>query len=255
MMGNKVRWVSAGTRDEVSFSFPQVQPGGASCELCCQGFANVRSFKKYMRIHPGDTGYSWEDFSKVLASRVMPDLRLQNRGQEMQLHCIECVRGYTTKQALVAHLRARHGSPPALGELLYVLCAKKGFQSAEDHEGTHGLSQGAFSMLGGWPHCWSFFFSGHLAEKHGSSSCCEQWGCLLYVCTGPSMVTIVVDCLGKLGGGGNQATGQVTSHLLLTPILIVLVTCHWVVLVACHWVVLVAYSHSWVLALFLNAAG
>ena len=98
----------------------------------------------------------------------------------------------------------------------------------------------------------SFFFSGHLAEKHGSSSCCEQWGCLLYVCTGPSMVIVVFDCLGNLGGR-NQATGQVTSHLLLTPILIVLVTCHWVVLVACHWVVLVAYSHFWVLALFLKA--
>ena len=118
-------------------------------------------------------------------------------------------------------------------------------------------------MLGGWLHCWSFFFSGHLAEKHGFSACCEQWGCLLYVCMGSSTVTIVVDCLRKLGGGGNQATGQVTSHLLLTPILIVLVTCmvsavvlvtcHWVVplgcvcclplvLVACHWV---AYRHFW----------
>ena len=84
------------------------------------------------------------------------------------------------------------------------------------------------------------------------------------------MVTIVVDCLGKLGGGGNQATGQVINHLLLTPILIVLVTCHWVVqvachwavlvtchwavLVTCHWVVLVVCSHFWVLALFLKAA-
>ena len=78
------------------------------------------------------------------------------------------------------------------------------------------------------------------------------------------MVTIVVDCLGNLGGG-DQATGQVTNHWLLIPILIVLVTgmissvvlvtCHGVVLVACHWAVLVAYSHFWVLALFLNAAG
>ena len=76
------------------------------------------------------------------------------------------------------------------------------------------------------------------------------------------MVTIVVDCLGNLGG--DQATGQVTNHWLLIPILIVpvtcmissvvLVTCHWVVLVACHWAVLVACSHFWVLALFLKAA-
>ena len=75
-----------------------------------------------------DTGYSCEDCSKVLASRVMPDLHPQNRGQEMQLHCTECVWGYTTKQALVAHLRARHGPPPALGELMYVLCADKSFK-------------------------------------------------------------------------------------------------------------------------------
>ena len=96
------------------------QPGEAFCELCCQGSANTRSFKRYMRTHSGDTGYSCENCSKVLASRVMPDLHLQGCGQEMQLHCIECVRGYTTKLALVAHLRARHGPPPALGELIYV---------------------------------------------------------------------------------------------------------------------------------------
>ena len=162
MMGKKVRWVSAGTRDEVSFSFPQVQPGEASCELCCQGFANTRSFKKYMRNHSGDTGYSWEDCSKVLTSRVMPDLCLQSHGQEMQLHCIECVRGYTTKQALVAHLRARHGPPPALGELMYVLCAEKGFKVLRTMREpmaslkgpfpcwVDGCSAGPFSFLDTW---------------------------------------------------------------------------------------------------------
>ena len=180
------------------------QPGEASCELCCQGFANTRSFKKYMGTHSGDTGYSCEDCSKVLASRVMPDLHLQSHGQEMQLHCIECVRGYTTKQALVAHLRARHGPPPALGELMYVLCADKSFKVLKTMREPMASLQGAFSMLGVWLHCWSFFFSGHLAGKHGFSACCEQWGCLLYLCTGSSMVTIVVDCLGKLGGGGKS---------------------------------------------------
>ena len=63
---------------------------------------------------------------------------------------------------------------------------------------------------------------------------------------------------GKVGGGGNQATGQVTNHWLLIPILIALVTghwvvlvaCHWVVLVACHWAVLVTCSPFWSLALF-----
>ena len=53
-----------------------------------------------------------------------------------------------------------------------------------------------------------FFFSGHLAERHGSSACREQWGCLLYVCIGSSMVIVVFDCLGNLGGGesGNWAS-------------------------------------------------
>ena len=64
MVGKKVRWTSAGTRNEVSFSLPQVQPGETSCELCCQSFANTRSFKKYMRNHSGDTGYSCEDCGK-----------------------------------------------------------------------------------------------------------------------------------------------------------------------------------------------
>ena len=173
----------------------------------------------------------------------------------MQLHCIECVRGYTTKQALVAHLRARHGSPPALGELLYVLCAKKGFQSAEDHEGTHGLYQGAFSMLGGWLHCWSFLFSFLDTWLKGMDPLLVvSNGVAYYMCVLGLQWSLLYLIVWEIWGGGNQATGQVTSHLLLTPILIVLVTCHWVVLVACHWVVLVAYSHFWVLALFLKAA-
>ena len=213
MMDNKVRWVSAGTRNEVSFSFPQVQPGEASCELCCQGFANTRSFKKYMGTHSGDTGYSCEGCSKVLASRVMPDLHLQSRGQEMQLHCIECVRGYTTKQALVAHLRARNGPPPALGELIYVLCAEKGFKVLKT------MREPMASLKGPLP-CWvdgctagpfSFLDRWLKAEKHGFSACCEQWGCLLYVCMGSSMVTIVVDCLGKLAGGGGGKSGNWAS--------------------------------------------
>ena len=147
VMGKKVRWASAGTRDEVSFSLPQVQPGETSCELCCQSFANTRSFKKYMRTHSGDTGYSCEDCGKVLASRVMLDLHLQSRGQEMQLHCIECGRGYTTKQALVAHLRARHGPPPALGELMYVLCAEKGFKVLKTMREPMASLKGPFPCL------------------------------------------------------------------------------------------------------------
>ena len=253
MMGKKVRWVSAGTRDEVSFSFPQVHPGEASCELCCQGFANTRSFKKYMRNHSGDTGYSWEDCSEVLTSRVMPEHVFKVVGRRCNFIVLS-VSGVTQPNKPWWLILGLGMGLPLLLESYKVLKTMR-----EPMASIRGLFHvgwmAALLVL-------SFFFSGHLAERHGSSSCCEQWGCLLYVCTGPSMVIVVFDCLGNLGGGGNQATGQVTSHLLLTPILVVLVTCHWVVLVACHWVVLVAYhwvvlvaySHFWVLALFLKAA-
>ena len=127
------------------------QPGEASCELCCQGFANARSFK---RTHSGDTGYSWEDCSKVLTSRVMPDLHLQSRGQEMQLHCTEC--GRVTQPNKLWWLILGLGMGLSCSWIVDVcIVCRKGFQSAEDHEETHGLSQGAFSMLGGWLHCWS----------------------------------------------------------------------------------------------------
>ena len=195
-----------------------------------------------MRTHSGDTGYSCEDHSKVLASRVMPDLHLQSRGQEMRLHCIECVRGYTSKQALVAHLRARHGPLPALGELMYVLCAKKGFKVLKT------MREPMASLKGPFP-CW---VDGCTA---GPFSFLDTWlksmdpllvvsnGVAYYMCVLGLQWSLLYLIVWEIWGGGNQATGQVTSHLLLTPILIVLVTCHWVVLVACHWVVLVAYSH------------
>ena len=71
-----------------------------------------------------DTGYSCEDCSKVLASRVMPDLHLQRCN-----FIVLSVSGVThPNKPLVAHLRARHGPPPALGELMYVLCADKSFK-------------------------------------------------------------------------------------------------------------------------------
>ena len=159
MMGQKVRWVSAGTRDEVSFSFPQVQPGEASCELCCQGFANTRSFKKYMRTHSGDTGYSWEDCSEVLTSRVMPEHVFKVMGRRCNFIVLS-VSGVTQPNKPWWLILGLGMGLPLLLESYYMYCVqKKGFQSAEDHEGTHGLYQGAFSMLGGWLHCWSFLFS------------------------------------------------------------------------------------------------
>ena len=138
---------------------------------------------------------------------------------------------------------------------MYVLCAEKGFKVLKT------MREPMASLKGPFP-CW---VDGCTA---GPFSFLDTWlksmdpllvvsnGVAYYMCVlGLQWSLLYLIVWEILGGGGNQATGQVTSHLLLTPILIVLVTCHWVVLVACHWVVLVAYSHFWVLALFLNAAG
>ena len=134
--------------------------------------------------------------------------------------------GYTTKQALVAHLRARHGPPPALGESMYVLCAEKGFKVLMT------MREPMASLKGPFP-CWvdgctagPFFFSFlNTWLKSMGPLLVVSNGVAYYMCVLGLQWSLLYLIVWEIGGGGNQATGQVTSHLLLTPILIVLVTC------------------------------
>ena len=109
LAGRKVRATGA-TWEDVPFEDPEVQAGDTNCELCCQSFKSTGSLGHHMKTHTGDTGWSCDRCGKVLASRVMSELHQKSCGQEKGHWCQACKKGYTTKQALVAHLKAKHGA-------------------------------------------------------------------------------------------------------------------------------------------------
>ena len=126
-----------------------------------------------MKTHTGDTGWSCDWCGKVLASRVMHDLHMKGCGQEKGHWCQECYRGYTTKQALVAHLKAKHGPPPTVEQLTCPTCSKvfKLIKTMCKHMASHkgpfycrveGCSAGPFSL----PKC----LNRHMEEKHSFSA-------------------------------------------------------------------------------------
>ena len=103
----------------------------------------------------------------------MLDLHLKSCGQEKGHWCKECNRGYTTKQALVAHLKAKHGLAPTVEELTYPTCGKvfKIIKTMREHMATHkgpfhcrveGCEAGPFSLLKRLNH--------HMGDKHGFST-------------------------------------------------------------------------------------
>ena len=126
-----------------------------------------------MKTHTGDTGWSCSSRSKILSSRVMLDLHLKSCWQEKGHWYKECNRGYTTKQALVAHLKAKHGPAPTVEELTCPTCGKvfKVVKTMREHLATHkgpfhcrveGCEAGPFSLPKRLNH--------HMEEKHGFST-------------------------------------------------------------------------------------
>ena len=110
-----------------------------------------------MKTHTGETGWSCSSCNKILTSRAMRDLHLKSCGQEKGHWCRECNRGYTTKQALVVHLKAKHGPAPSVEELTCPTCAKifKIVKTMREHFATHkgpfycqveGCQAGPFSL-------------------------------------------------------------------------------------------------------------
>ena len=77
-----------------------------------------------MRTHTGETGYS-SQCGKVLASRIMLDLRQKSCGWEKGHWCKVYNLGCTTKQALVHHLKAKHCPAPTKEELTCATCSKE----------------------------------------------------------------------------------------------------------------------------------
>ena len=124
LAGRRVTMSTGASCQDVPFEVPTVQSGERDCQLCRQSFKSTRSLKHHMKTHTGETGWSCSRCSKILASRAMWDLHLKSCGQEKGHWCQECNKGYTTKQALVAHLKAKHGPAPLVKELTYPTCGK-----------------------------------------------------------------------------------------------------------------------------------
>ena len=92
-----------------------------------------------MRTHTGDTSFSCSRCGKILASRVMRDMHLEGCGRVKNHFCMECNWGYISKQALVAHMKAKHGSEPAPEDLVCPTCGKafKIVKTMHEHLAVH----------------------------------------------------------------------------------------------------------------------
>ena len=149
---------------------PVVKARETDCELCHQSFKHTCSLCCHMKTHIGDTGWSCDQCGKVLASRIMWDLHVKSCGQEKGHWCQECNKSYTTKQALVEHLKVKHDPPPTVEELTCPICSKvfRIIKTMHEHMASHkgpfycrveGCYAGPFSL--------PKQLNRHMEEKHG----------------------------------------------------------------------------------------
>ena len=175
LAGKKVKLPVIASREEVPFTVPDILAGETDCVLCHQAFKSTQSLRRHMKTHTGETGYSCQ-CGKVLASRIMLDLHKKSCGQEKSHWCKACNLGYTTKQALVHHLKAKHGPAPTKEELTCATCGKefKLVKTMQEHLASHkgpfycrvpGCSAGPFSL--------PKHLNQHMAEKHDFAACRE----------------------------------------------------------------------------------
>ena len=167
-VGKKVKLPVSTSREEVPFTVPDVMAGETDCALCHQAFKSTWSLRRHMKTHTGETGYSCQ-CGKVLASRIMLDLHQKSCGRDKSHWCKACNLGYTTKQALVHHLKAKHGPAPTKEELTCATCSKefKLVKTMREHLASHkgpfycrvpGCSSGPFSL--------PKRLNRHMAKKH-----------------------------------------------------------------------------------------
>ena len=166
--GKRVRIPARASRDKVPFEVPDVGAGDTDCALCHQSFKSTRSLKQHMRMHTGETGHSCQ-CGKILASRAMLELHEKSCGKEKGHWCRACNHGYTTKQALVHHLKAKHGPALTKEELTCTTCGKefKVVKTMREHLASHkgpfycqvpGCGVGPFSL--------PKWLNRHMAERH-----------------------------------------------------------------------------------------
>ena len=171
LAGRKIRAGSGASCEDVPFQVPIVEAGDKDCSLCHQSFSLTKALRHHMRTHTGEMGWVCEKCSKVLSTRAMLDLHVAGCGkQDKQHNCQACGKGYTTKQALVAHIKAKHGPPPTTKELTCPICEKvfKELKTMREHIATHkgplpcpveGCTDGPFSL--------PKWLNRHLAKRHG----------------------------------------------------------------------------------------
>ena len=135
----KVHSSTGATQEDVPFQIPEVQAGDTSCELCHQSFKSTHSLCHHMKTHTGVTRWSCDQSGKVLASKVMYELHMKSCSQEKGHWCQECNKGYTTKQALVAHLEVKHSPAPTVEQLTCPISSKvfKVIKTMREHMASH----------------------------------------------------------------------------------------------------------------------
>ena len=171
LLEGKVRAVSGASCADVPFQIPVVQAGDRDCSLCHQSFASTKALRHHQKTHTGDTGWSCEVCGKVLSTKLMLELHIASCGKSTKQHnCKECGRGYTTKQALVAHLKAKHGPPPTPEELTCPTSGKlfKVHKTMREHLAVHkGPYPCPVEGCGEGPYSLPKRLNRHLADKHG----------------------------------------------------------------------------------------
>ena len=174
LAGRKIRAGSGASCEDVPFRVPIVEAGDKDCSLCHQSFSSTKALRHHMKAHTGETGCVCEKCSKVLSTRAMLNLHVASCGKpDKQHNCQACGKGYSTKQVLVAHIKAKHGPPPTTKELTCPVHEKifKVLKTMREHVAMH---KGPFPCLvegcTDWPFSLPKRLNRHLAERHGFSA-------------------------------------------------------------------------------------
>ena len=175
LAGRKVRAASGASCDDVPFEVSTVEAGDKDCNLCHQSFSSTRALRHHIKTHTGETGWVCDKCAKILSTKAMLDLHTASCGKRDKQHnCQSCNKGYTTKQALMAHLKAKHGPVPTVEELTCPTCGKvfRLIKTMREHLATHkgpypcpveGCDDRPFSL--------PKHLNRHLAKKHGFAAC------------------------------------------------------------------------------------
>ena len=138
-----------------SFLFTWMMPSssGTAGVAGPDGVAELTSWWRVLLEMALASEASWKSSGPLPCPLPHPPSSPQEKGH----WCRECNKGYTTKQALVAHHKAKHGPAPSVEELTCLTCSKifKVVKTMREHLATHkgpfpcqveGCQAGPFSL-------------------------------------------------------------------------------------------------------------